>query len=262
MFGRIGIGQYMPVESVIHALDPRIKMLMVAVFMLAAFCAKDPPQFGLLILTGTLILSLSRIRITHYLAGLKPFWMIIIVTVIFLIVLTRGNTILDLRLIRITDQGIIAGASLMVRLVLILVIAQVLTITTTPSMLSTGLGRLLKPLARVGFPVQETIMIMGLALRFIPLLTEEGDRIAKAQMCRGAGLNNSGMVMKIRNLLALMVPLLAGGFKRASDLARAMEARCYTGGERSSLYDLRLRGNDYLFLMMMVVWVVLFVLSR
>ncbi|MEN6326392.1 MAG: energy-coupling factor transporter transmembrane component T, partial [Syntrophomonas sp.] len=236
MFTRISLGQYVPGESIIHKLDPRTKMLLVAVFMIAVFSARTTFQLGLLLITGTIVILLSRINIFLYLQGLRPFWFIIIVTVLVQIILTRGNTLIDLRILKLSCQGLAAGASIGIRLVLILVMAQLLGITTTPMALTGGLEKLLHPLARVRFPVQETVMIMNITLRFIPFFIEEAERIGKAQMGRGADFKSRNIRKRVRNIISLLVPLFVGAFKRANDLAQAMEARCYTGGERTSMY--------------------------
>ncbi|HEX3012612.1 MAG TPA: energy-coupling factor transporter transmembrane component T [Syntrophomonadaceae bacterium] len=257
MFTRISLGQYIPGESVMHKLDPRTKMLLVAAFMTAVFTANTNLQLVLLAVTCLIIVLLSRINISLYLQGVKPFWFIILVTVLAQIILTGGSTFIDLQILKISGWGFTTGAAIGIRLVLILLMAQLLSITTTPMALTGSLEKLLKPLSRVGFPVQETVMIMNISLRFIPLFIEEADRISKAQMGRGADFKSRNISKRIRNIISILVPLFTGAFKRANDLARAMEARCYTGGERTSLYELRLAGKDYLVMAITIIWAVL-----
>ncbi|MGI5920938.1 MAG: energy-coupling factor transporter transmembrane component T family protein [Syntrophomonadaceae bacterium] len=260
MITRLSLGQYVPVESIIHALDPRTKIMLVAVYMIAVFNARTYLQFGLLVISCILILVLSRVNYKIYAGGIKPFRFIILATILAQAIIMPGTPVISLPFIEVSRPGLTAGVLTGLRLVLILVMAQVLSTTTTPLALTGGMQKMLKPLGRVSFPVTETVMIMNTALRFIPLFVEEADRIRKAQMCRGAGLGPSSIKKRLLNIMALLIPLFVSAFKRANDLAQAMEARCYTGGERTSLYELGLTGRDYLVLTIILIWALLVII--
>ena len=253
MLGDITLGQYYPSQSPIHRLDPRGKLGATALFMTLIFLAHGIAGYG--IITGLLILGiiLARLPLRVILRGLKPILFIVAFTFLLNILFTQsGEVLVTLWFIRITQGGLISAVRLAVRLILLVVGTSLLTLTTTPIELTDGLERVLKPLNWMRFPVHEMSMMMTIALRFIPTLAEEADRIMKAQAARGADFDTGGILQRAKGLIPLLVPLFVGAFRRADDLATAMEARCYAGKEgRTSMKEYHLKLPDYLWLLLL-----------
>lgn len=254
MSASIRLDQYIPAESVMHSLDPRTKIMLTAVLLAAAVNAKTTLQLILMVLAACLLTGMSGINLKTQFEGLKPFLPIVILTALLALILVQGEPVLKFVLISISSEGIITAFSITIRLILVLLIARIPTLTTPPLYFMEGLARILKLLTRFGFPVQETIMIMGIALRFIPVIIEEANHLARAQAARG-GSN----ALRLGNVLSLLVPLFQVSLRRAASLSEAMESRGYTGQERSSLYKLALNRNDYLCLAALFIWLIIFI---
>jgi energy-coupling factor transport system permease protein len=245
MFRGVVIGQYFPVESPIHRLDPRTKILVTFVFVIILFVANDPMSYGLLAAFSVGAVVLSRVPVRFILKGLKPILFILVFTLGLHLFMTKGETLFVLGPFVASKEGAVQGIYTAVRLILLLFTTSLLTLTTSPISLTDGLESLLKPFERVGVPAHELAMMMTIALRFIPTLMEEAERVMKAQMARGADFESGNMMQRARSLVPLLVPLFVSAFRRADDLALAMEARCYRGGEkRTRMKQLRAGYRD------------------
>ncbi len=245
MFKNITIGQYIPGTSFIHRLDPRTKiiaafLLIILLFMLRSFIGYG---FAALFIFG--IIYLSRLPIIFVLRGIRPLLIIILLTLSLHIFMTEGTEILRVWFISITIEGLSRGVMMGLRLVLLVMGTSLLTLTTSPILLTDGIESLLKPLKRIGVPAHELAMMMTIALRFIPTLLEETEKIMKAQMARGADFESGNVFQRAKNLVPLLVPLFISAFRRADDLAIAMEARGYRGGEgRTKFRELKFAMHD------------------
>ena len=244
----ITLGQYFPGTSPLHRLDPRAKILLTIALITAVFLASSIPAYALMFLFIAGMAALSRIDVKFMVKGLKPVFFVIIFTFVLNLFFTSGgNTLFAWRFIKITDQGLKSAGFMALRLVLLILGTQLLTLTTSPIALTDGIESLLKPLSKIGFPAHELAMMMSIALRFIPTLMEETDKIMKAQMARGADFETGNLVQKAKSMLPLLVPLFVSAFRRADELAMAMEARCYRGGEhRTRMKQLRFTRLDAL----------------
>lgn len=246
MIRDITIGQYYPVDSPIHRLDPRTKLIGTLTFIISLFLFKSIA--GYLVATAFLVtvIRLSKVPFKFMVRGLKAILLILIIAMLFNVLLIRdGNVLFDKWFIRITDQGLYTAAFMAVRLTYLVIGSSVMTLTTTPNDLTDGLESVLGPLKKIHVPVHEIAMMMSIALRFIPILLEETDKIMKAQIARGADFENGNLIQKAKNMVPLLVPLFISAFRRADDLAMAMEARCYHGGEgRTKMKPLHYGKND------------------
>lgn len=241
----ITIGQYIPGNSVVHRLDPRTKIIITLAYMILLFALNN--FFGYIFPVGFLILAtvLSRIPVRYLLKGLKPLIFIITLTFILNSFMIKGRVIYELGPLDITYEGLSQGAFMAIRLILLITGTSLLTLTTSPISLTDGIERLLSPFKKIGVPAHELAMMMTIALRFIPTLLEETDKIMKAQMARGADFESGNLINRAKNLVPLLVPLFISAFRRADDLAMAMEARCYRGGEnRTRLKELKMSYID------------------
>jgi len=237
----IPIGQYMPGNSVVHRLDPRTKLLAVLAYIVVLFLADGVYAYLLLAAAAAAAFLTTRIRPGVILRGLRSIIILILITVSFNLFMTPGPALFRIGPLVATQTGAAVAAFMGARLVLLIVVTSLVTLTTSPIDLTDGLERLMKPGQRIGVPAHELAMMMTIALRFIPTLLEEADRIMKAQMARGADFESRNLVRRVRNLVPLLVPLFVSAFRRADELALAMEARCYRGGEgRTRMKQLRL----------------------
>jgi energy-coupling factor transport system permease protein len=247
MNGRITIGQYYPADSPIHRLDPRVKLFGSICYITMIFFAVN--LFANIFAAAFLgfVIILSKAPIGMMLKGLKNILFILMFTLVLNVFFTPGETIvLEFYFIRITAEGLIMAGRLAVRLILLIVSSSVLTLTTTPLALTDALEFYLKPFAKIGLPAQEIAMMMSIALRFIPILMEETDKIMKAQKARGADFETGGLIKRAKALVPVLIPLFVSSFRRAEDLAMAMEARCYrTDVKRTKMKVLRLKGADF-----------------
>lgn len=242
----ITLGQFYPVESLIHSLDPRTKILCTIVLVVFVFLCGTFIGFGISALFIVLVTCLAHIPLKNMLKGLKAVYFLLIFTfVLNIFFYSAGNVLIEVWFIRITDGGLIRAAFMALRLMLLVTGAGLLTLTTSPIELTDGIESLLSPLKIIGFPAHEIAMMMSIALRFIPTLTEETDKIMKAQAARGAVFDEGGLVKRAKAIVPLLIPLFVSAFRRAEELAMAMEARCYHGGEgRTRLKILKFKYRD------------------
>lgn len=246
MLRDITLGQYYPTESVIHKLDPRVKIMGTFLFIISVFLYKN--IYGIALATIFLIfyISMSKIPVKYIVKGLRPILIIMLITAIFNMFLTPGKVILELWIFKVTKEGLINTGFMILRLTYLVIGTSVMTLTTTPNRLTDGLEKLLGGLRLIKIPVHEVAMMMSIALRFIPILVEETDKIMKAQMARGADFESGNLLRRAKNMIPLLVPLFISSWKRAMDLAMAMEARCYRGGEgRTKMKPLKYVSRDY-----------------
>lgn len=248
MLKDITLGQYFPGNTPIHRLDPRTKIVLVVLYIVALFTAKGWIAYGAVFLSLLCVVIMSKIKIKALFKGLKPLIVIIILTAVLNIFYTPGETVLlKFWIITVTREGLETAFFMVARIILLVLGSLMLTYTTSPIMLTDGLESLLKPLKLIHVPVHELSMMMSIALRFIPTLIEETEKIMSAQKSRGAQFDTGGIVAKAKAMLPILVPLFISSFRRADELATAMEARCYHGGEgRTKLKILKMRSRDYL----------------
>lgn len=253
------LGQYYPGNSFLHKMDPRAKILCTMIFICAIFLANNPWSYLVVTLFTTLCISLSGVPFRLIVKAVKPLWVILVFTLVIHLLTTPGTEIFRFGLVKITEEGVRNGVFMTLRLVFLIAFSSLLTYTTSPIVLTDGIEALLMPFRRFGVPAHELAMMMTIALRFIPTLLEETDRIMKAQSSRGADFTAGNIWQKAKSMVPLLVPLFISAFRRADDLATAMEARCYRGGEgRTKMHRLVYTGNDRIaFVTVLVVVAVL-----
>ena len=231
MLKNVTLGQFFPGNSVIHKLDPRTKLLMTIGLIAAVFMAGSFTGYALVFAYIFMAASITGFGIRFLVRGIKPILTIVGITFFLNMFFTSGGeALIEWKFIRITDVGLKNAAYMAIRLVLLVLGTQLLTLTTSPIALTDGIERLFHPLAKIGFPAHELAMLMSIALRFIPTLLEEADKIMRAQMARGADFESGNLLNRAKAMVPLMVPLFVSAFRRADELALAMEARCYRGG--------------------------------
>ena len=239
------LGQYYPGNSFLHKMDPRAKILCTMIFICAIFLANNPWSYLVVTLFTALCISLSGVPFRLIVKAVKPLWVILVFTLVIHLLTTPGTEIFRLGPVKITEEGVRNGVFMTLRLVFLIAFSSLLTYTTSPIVLTDGIEALLVPFRRFGVPAHELAMMMTIALRFIPTLLEETDRIMKAQSSRGADFTAGNIWQKAKSMVPLLVPLFISAFRRADDLATAMEARCYRGGEgRTKMHRLVYTGND------------------
>lgn len=262
MIRDITIGQYYPTDSIVHQLDPRTKVILSFVFIISLFLTVDIFIYmGVgLVLYG--LTRLSKVPLSFVLRGLKPVVIIILFTVAFNLFQGGGSEIcFQWHFIMISKEGILSALAMAMRLMLLIIGSSFLTLTTPPVALTDAIESLLKPFELIKVPAHEIAMMMSIALRFIPILLEETDKIMKAQLARGANFDQRGIINKAKAMLPLLVPLFLSAFRRADDLALAMEARCYRGGQgRTKFRPLKYQKPDYIAYGLMVVYLAVIVL--
>lgn len=246
MLRDITIGQYYPADSVLHRLDPRVKFVGTLAYIISLFLFQSWGYIlGAAFLAGMILLS--KVPFKFMVKGLKSIVILLLITLVFNILFTPGEAVLTVWKLHITKEGLILAARMGIRLIFLIIGASIMTLTTTPNQLTDGLESLMGPLKKVHVPVHEIAMMMSIALRFIPILLEETDKIMKAQMARGADFESGNLIQKVRNMVPLLVPLFISAFRRANDLALAMEARCYHGGAgRTQMKPLRYKKRDHI----------------
>ena len=255
MLKDITIGQYFPGDTFIHKLDPRVKILISIMFITSLFFIKD--FYVYIFILGFILFSiiLSKIPVNFVLKGLKPLLPIIIITFVINVFLTKGEVIFKIGPLNITREGLSQAIFMALRLIFLITGTSLLTLTTSPISLTDGIEKILSPFKKVGLPAHELAMMMTIALRFIPTLLEETDKIMKAQMARGADFESGNVINRAKNLVPLLVPLFVNAFRRADELAIAMEARCYRGGEkRTRLKELTLDKQDGIALIVSIIF--------
>lgn len=242
----ITLGQYYPVESPIHKLDPRVKLAVTLLYVFSLFFAKGPVGYLIAAFFLALYICVSNVPFSFIVRGLKPIIFLLIFSVIFNVLLTPGEVLARFWIFRITKEGLSLAFYMGIRLIFLIIGSSMMTYTTTPNQLTDGLEKSLGFLQKVHFPIHEISMMMSIALRFIPILVEETDKIMKAQMARGADFEEGNLIQRAKNLIPLLVPLFISAFRRATDLAMAMEARCYHGGEgRTKMKPLHYERRDF-----------------
>ncbi len=250
----------------IHKLDPRTKLFATLLYIISLFLFQNVAGFVVATVFLVVFVVLSKVPFRYMVKGLKAIVIILLITAVFNLFLTPGETLVQLGIFKITDAGLVSAVRMAVRLIYLILGTSVITLTTTPNALTDGLEKALRPLNRIKVPVHEIAMMMSIALRFIPILVEETDKIMKAQIARGADFESGNLIKKAKNMVPLLVPLFISAFRRANDLAMAMEARCYHGGEgRTKMKPLHYKRRDgiaYLivivyFVVMVVTWVVI-----
>ena len=245
MLTDITLGQYFPGTSFLHKLDPRIKIVATMIFIVAIFFAHSLASYAIVTAFVALNFAISRLPAKFIVKSLKPLWVIIIFTMGVHIFTTPGDVLWQYGIFHITKEGLYQGALMTARLVFLIVFSSLLTYTTSPIVLTDGIEHLLNPFHRSGVPAHELAMMLSIALRFIPTLLEETDRIMKAQTARGANFTSGSLLQRGKNMIPLLVPLFVSAFRRADDLATAMEARCYRGGEgRTRMNELSYTSRD------------------
>ena len=245
MLKDITLGQYFPGDTLAHRLDPRTKLLATVLYIIAIFLAKGPIAYGVLILTLIVSVRISKVGARALFRGLKPVLFIIAFTAVLNLFYTPGTVIAQFWIFHVTREGVITAIAMMLRISLLIMGTFLLTYTTSPIRLTDGLEDLLGPLKKLGVPVHELAMMMSIALRFIPTLIEETDKIMSAQKARGADFETGSLMQRAKALVPLLVPLFVSAFRRADELATAMECRCYHGGEgRTRMKQMKLHGRD------------------
>lgn len=246
MIRDITIGQYYPADSILHRLDPRVKFIGTLIFLVSLFVSNKWEGYVLATAFLGAMILISKVPFGFMVKGLKPIFMILLITVAFNLFLTPGNILVQFWIFKITDAGCLQAGKMAIRLIYLIIGSSVMTLTTTPNQLTDGLEKLMRPLAKIKVPVHEIAMMMSIALRFIPILMEETDKIMKAQIARGADFENGNLIQKAKNMVPLLVPLFISAFRRANDLAMAMEARCYHGGDnRTQMKPLSYKKRDH-----------------
>ena len=231
MFRSITIGQYLPGDSLIHRLDPRSKILSTTLLIVLLFLVNGFVGYALVALAIALVVRAAQIPVKYVLRGLRPLLVILVLTIGLHLFMTEGRVIFQIWFLKVTWEGLFRGLMMGTRLILLIIGTSILTLTTSPIQLTDGIESLLKPGKKMGIPAHELAMMMTIALRFIPTLLEETEKIMKAQMARGADFQSGGIMHRAKSLVPLLVPLFVNAFRRADDLAIAMEARGYRGGE-------------------------------
>ena len=264
MLKDITLGQYFPGNSIAHKLDPRTKILLVTLYIIALFSAKGWMGYAVMAVTLAACVKVSHVGLRALVRGLKPLVFIIAFTGILNMFFTPDTHYLwEWGILRVSVKGIENALFMVIRIMLLVMGTFLMTYTTSPIRLTDGLESLLNPLKKIHVPVHEISMMMSIALRFIPILIEETDKIMKAQMARGADFESGNLLLRVKNMIPLLVPLFVSAFRRADDLAMAMEARCYNGGEgRTKMKPLRYAGVDHKAYVLVIGYFVVILLCR
>ncbi|HBN96852.1 MAG TPA: transporter [Firmicutes bacterium] len=258
MFRSVTIGQHIPGDSIIHRLDPRTKILSAIFLIVLLFLVNGFVGYGLVALGIALVIRASRIPWKFVIRGVRPLLVILVLTLTLHLFMTEGRVIFQIWFLKVTWEGLFRGLMMGTRLILLIIGTSMLTLTTSPMQLTDGIETLLRPGKKIGIPAHELAMMMTIALRFIPTLLEETEKIMKAQMARGADFQTGGIMQRAKSLIPLLVPLFVNAFRRADDLAIAMEARGYRGGEgRTKLRELKFQRVDVVALGLVVTFAVL-----
>ena len=247
MIRDITLGQYYQTESIIHKMDPRVKLGGTLLYIISLFFFQNFLGYLVAALFLAVIIKLSKVPFQFMVKGMKTIMLLLMITVVFNLFLTPGTPLITLWKLTVTQEGLRMALSMAIRLTLLIIGSSVMTLTTTPNNLTDGLEKMMRPLKVIKVPVHEVAMMMSIALRFIPILLEETDKIMKAQIARGADFESGNLIRRAKAMVPLLVPLFISAFRRANDLAMAMEARCYRGGEgRTKMKPLIYHKRDYL----------------
>ncbi|MBS4193331.1 energy-coupling factor transporter transmembrane protein EcfT [Bacillus sp. FJAT-49705] len=264
MMDKMIFGRYVPAQSIIHRLDPRSKLLMIFLFVCIVFIANNPATYALLVVYTFLMVSLSKVPFRFIIAGLKPvLWLVLFTMLLHLFLTKEGEIIFQAGWFKIYEEGLRQGIFISMRFFLLILMTSILTLTTTPIEITDGLESLLHPLNKVKFPVHELALMMSISLRFIPTLMQETDKIMKAQTARGVDFTSGPIKERMKAIIPLLIPLFVSSFKRAEELATAMEARGYRGGEGRTKYrQLSWGFKDTFMLLLLVLLALLLFLLR
>lgn len=255
MIKDITIGQYYQADSVIHRLDPRVKITGTLVYMISLFIFNNIYCYALAFVFLAVVILLTKVPVGFMLRGMRAIIILMLITVVCNLFFTPGEVLWKFLFLSITKEGIRSAVFMMIRLSLLIVSASIMTLTTTPNQLTDGLEKMFRPLKVFKVPVHEMAMMISIALRFIPILMEETDKIMKAQTARGARFDSKNLIERVKSLVPLLVPLFVSAFRRASDLAMAMEARCYRGGDnRTKMKPLVYKARDYISFTILVLY--------
>ena len=261
MIRDITIGQYYPAKSILHRLDPRVKLVGTFFYLVSLFLFSSISGYLITTLFLIAVIRVSKVPFSYIVKGLRPIIMLLMITVLFNLFLTRnGEVLFHAWIFTITEGGLRTAVYMAIRLIYLIIGSSLMTFTTTPNELTDGIEALLHPLNKIHVPVHEVAMIMSIALRFIPILLEETDKIMKAQIARGADLESGNIIQKAKSMIPILVPLFVSAFRRANDLAMAMEARCYRGGEgRTKMKPLHYEKRDVMAYVVVIVYVIVVV---
>lgn len=266
MLKDITIGQYVPEDSFVHKLDPRMKIILCMIYIIDLFLVDQYFGYIFVILFMGITIWASKLKIIYIYKGLKPIFVLLIITALINVFMTPGdsyNLIFKYGFIKVYKEGVNIAGFMILRLVFLIIGTSLLTLTTSPIELTDGLEKLMSPLNKIGISSHDLAMMMTIALRFIPTLIDETDKIMKAQMARGADFESGNLFQRAKNLIPVLVPLFISSFRRADELAMAMEARCYRGGSgRTRMKVLRLQFKDFAALVAILILVALSVLTR
>ena len=251
------LGQYYQTESVIHRLDPRVKLAGTLLFIISLFFFRNFIGYLVAALFLALVIGLSHVPFRFMVKGMRAVVFLLLITVVFNLFLTPGEALVSIWKLTITKEGLATAVTMAVRLTMLIIGSSIMTLTTTPNNLTDGLEKGLRPLKLFKVPVHEVAMMMSIALRFIPILLEETDKIMKAQIARGADFESGNLIRRAKALVPLLVPLFISAFRRANDLAMAMEARCYRGGDgRTKMKPLIYKRRDGIAYICILVYLV------
>ena len=263
MIRDITLGQYYQADSPVHRMDPRVKITGTLFFIISLFVAKNITAYAVATVFLIALIYISRVPFRFIVRGMKSILVLLLIAVIFNIVLTPGDKLWSFYSISITEQGLISAGYTAVRLIYLIIGSSLMTLTTTPNNLTDGLEKLMNPLKVFKVPVHEIAMMMSIALRFIPILLEETDKIMKAQQARGADFESGNLIKRAKSLVPILVPLFISAFRRANDLAMAMEARCYRGGEgRTKMKPLLYKRLDALSYAVLILYFTLIIVCQ
>ena len=263
MIRDITLGQYYPGNSFIHRLDPRVKILATVFYIVSLFVVADFIGFAVAFIELAVIIAVSRVPLRFILRGLNPVFLILAFTFLINMFMVKGEPLVTLGFLTITREGLRTAVFMAVRLILLIIGASLLTLTTKPISLTDGMEALLSPFKRFGLPAHELAMMMTIALRFIPTLLEETDKIMKAQQARGADFESGNLIRRAKALIPILVPLFISAFRIAQDLAMAMEARCYGGNiQRTRMNGMKLKSRDIAGSLIFIGFIALIVAER
>ena len=264
MLKDITIGQYFPGESVIHRLDPRFKIVITIIYIVMLFTGSTAICLGIGAVYTFMAIALSRIPLKMFWKSVKPLLPFLLITAVINLMLVRtGDVLWSWKALKVTEDGLNISAFMIVRICLLIMGTSILTYTTSPITLTDAIERLLSPLKKLRFPVHELAMMMSIALRFIPTLIEETDKIISAQKARGAEIDSGSFINRAKNLISILVPLFISAFRRADELATAMECRCYHGGEgRTRLRQMKSAPRDYAALFVTIVFLAAVIIMK
>lgn len=263
MIRDITLGQYYDTQSPIHKMDPRTKILFTVFYMVTLFLIDGIYAYTAILLLTALIIALSNIPLKFMVKGLKPILLLVVITALLNLFMTPGEELFRYGFLKITKEGIFMASKMAVRIILLIIGSSVLTLTTTPTVMTGGLELLLSPLKKIGIPISVFVMMISIALRFIPTLIDETDKIIKAQTSRGADFENKNPLKRIKAMIPILIPLFVSAFRRADDLAVAMECRCYNAdSKRTSYRQFRFGKYDLYALIWAVVFNILLVIIK